>query len=266
MLPDPFTIDAQVLIASCDRALPAATKLGGLPSGGTGPGTSALFLGEATHAAGAVGVALRGVHVDTLVAQGCRPIGNAMFVTRHRGNVLQELNGKPVVAVLRELFESLPPADQALFKTSLFLGLGFDDKREYRQGDFLVRNIGGLQRTTGTEATPSQGQGLVVAASFSDYQVVQFHVRDAKTSSEDLEAILRRAREELPTPEGALMFSCVGRGEGLYGVPNHDSDAFHRAFGQLPLGGFFCSGEIGPVRGSTYLHAYTSCFGLFRSR
>ena len=36
--------------------------------------------------------------------------------------------------------------------------------------------------------------------------------------------------------------------------------------GAVPLGGFFCNGEIGPVNGTTYLHGYTSCFGLFRPK
>ena len=32
----------------------------------------------------------------------------------------------------------------------------------------------------------------------------------------------------------------------------------------MPLGGFFGNGEIGPVGGHTFLHGYTSAFGLFR--
>jgi small ligand-binding sensory domain FIST len=52
----------------------------------------------------------------------------------------------------------------------------------------------------------------------------------------------------------------------LYGAPDHDTDAFRRRAGDVPLGGFFCNGEIGPVHGTTYLHGYTSAFGLFRPR
>jgi small ligand-binding sensory domain FIST len=62
------------------------------------------------------------------------------------------------------------------------------------------------------------------------------------------------------------MFSCLGRGEGLYGEPDHDTSVFHRIVGPVPLGGFFCSGEIGPVHGRTHVHGYTSSFGLFRPR
>ena len=68
------------------------------------------------------------------------------------------------------------------------------------------------------------------------------------------------------TSAGALLFSCVGRGELLYGRPGHDSGAFHQALGDIPLGGFFCNGEVGPVGGKTFLHGYTSAFALFRRR
>ncbi|HCF29001.1 MAG TPA: hypothetical protein DEV81_17770, partial [Cyanobacteria bacterium UBA11049] len=67
-----------------------------------------------------------------------------------------------------------------------------------------------------------------------------------------------------PTPAGALMFSCLGRGEELYGRPNFDSQLFSRYLNDVPLGGFFCGGEIGPVGDNTFLHGYTSVFGICR--
>src|SRR5690349_5246343 len=97
--------------------------------------------------------------------------------------------------------------------------------------------------------------------------IVQFHLLDAASSSPDLEAVLPRYGERSGTPAaGLLLFSCLGRGEHLYGEDDHDTWAFRRHLGAVPLGGFFCNGEIGPVHGSTYLHGYTSSFGLFRSR
>jgi small ligand-binding sensory domain FIST len=79
--------------------------------------------------------------------------------------------------------------------------------------------------------------------------------------------LLKRYQQEVraqPYPAGALMFTCVGRGEGLYDKPNFDSELFSRYLPNVPLGGFFCSGEIGPVGNNTFLHGYTSVFGIFR--
>ena len=98
---------------------------------------------------------------------------------------------------------------------------------------------------------------------------VRFHLRDAKTSAEDLHAMLTGYENTLSRKQdlsGALLFSCLGRGEYLYGEPNFDSNVFQQHLGDLPVGGFFCNGEIGPVGGETFLHGYTSSFGLFRPR
>ena len=98
--------------------------------------------------------------------------------------------------------------------------------------------------------------------------MVQFHLRDADTSAQDLAAVLDRYagdnREN--QVQGALLFSCLGRGQYLYGRANHDTDLFRDKLGAVPLGGFFCNGEIGPVSGTTFLHGYTSSFGIFRPR
>jgi small ligand-binding sensory domain FIST len=100
-----------------------------------------------------------------------------------------------------------------------------------------------------------------------DGQVVQFHLRDAQTSADDLQTLLRQRRDgDGARPEGALMFSCLGRGMHLYDRADHDTDMFREFYGAVPLGGFFCNGEIGPVQGKTFLHGYTSSFGLFFPR
>jgi small ligand-binding sensory domain FIST len=100
-------------------------------------------------------------------------------------------------------------------------------------------------------------------------QRIQFHLRDARTSEEDLELLLHRYQKDSSgTTEaaGAVMFSCLGRGKGLYGKPDFDSQLFGRYLSNIQLSGFFCNGEIGPVGGSTFLHGYTSVFGICRSK
>ena len=256
LLPDPFTFDVDEMLHLLDAAWPDSTVIGGLASGARTPGANALYLGDAIHRRGLVAVALTGnVVVDTIVAQGCRPIGEPMFVTRSERNVIHELDGRRAGAVLQELYERSTADDRGLFRHSLFLGVVMrEDRQQYGQGDFLIRNVMGIDGKTGA---------LVVGTLARDGMVVQFHLRDADTSAADLDALLTRYRGE---PAGALLFSCLGRGKHLYGAPDHDTDAFRRHAGDVPLGGFFCNGEIGPVQGITYLHGYTSAFGLFRPR
>jgi small ligand-binding sensory domain FIST len=258
LLADPFTFDAEEYLRALDERCPRAAKIGGLASGGRRPGENVLYLDEKAHRGGLVGVALLGnVHVDTLVAQGCRPIGEPMFVTRSLENQIYALDGRAPLEVLQQLHEELEPRDRELFRHSLFVGLVMREKSDvYRRGDFLIRNLAGLDENRGS---------LVVAARVPEGTIVQFHLRDAATSAEDLEQMLSSlAPEPRAETRGSLLFSCLGRGKHLYGRPDHDTDAFRRHLGRVPLGGFFCNGEIGPVHGTTFLHGYTSSFGLFR--
>lgn len=259
VLADPFSIRIDNLIMGLDYAYPRSAKVGGLASGATQPGENALFLNSVCYRSGAVGVALSGnVALDALVAQGCRPVGRPLRVTQCDRNILLEVDGRPPLAVLRDLFTTLNARDQDLLQHALFLGLVMDPmKSHFMQGDFVVRNIVGLDA----------GKGILAAgALLRKGQIVQFHLRDAQTSADDLDQILNayRARSGSDQVAGALLFSCLGRGEYLYGKNSHDTRTFQEKLGAIPIGGFFCNGEIGPVGGTTYLHGYTSCFALFR--
>jgi small ligand-binding sensory domain FIST len=259
LLPEPFTSDADALVGGLDAAFPAARKLGGIASGGSHLGSNALWLGQSTYRLGAVGLALSGnLIIDTLVAQGCRPIGSPMVITACRADLLLELNGKPPMQILRALYDTLSARDQELFKRSLFLGIEMKDNQvEYYPGDFLIRNIVGMDPDSGA---------IGVGALLQQYQAVQFHLRDAQTATADLSERLDRYKISGADPSGALLFSCLGRGEHMFGRPDHDTELFRDRLGPVPLGGFFCNGEIGPVGGTTFLHGYTSSFGFFREK
>src|SRR5262245_8604393 len=170
VLPDPFTFDAGRFLHQLDMMFPNSKKIGGLASGGRTPGANALFLGDTVHRSGAVGVALEGdLVVDTIVAQGCKPIGTPMLITRCQDKVIFELGGKPPLIALQELAKTLSARDRELVTHSLFLGIEMKDQVEYKAGDFLIRNI--------TGADPDCG-AIAVGALPQQWQVAQFHLRD----------------------------------------------------------------------------------------
>jgi small ligand-binding sensory domain FIST len=254
---DPFSFDAEDLVRGLDRAFPASTKIGGLASGGREAGENLLMLGERTYRSGAIVLALSGnVRIDSVVAQGCRPIGDPMFVTNCHGNLLRELDGKVPRDVLSELYERLNQRDQELVGRSLFVGLAMPGERPRIQaGEFLIRNVLGMDPQSGA---------LWVGAELEANGIVQFHVRDALSSAQDLERALL-AFESDRKAAAALLFSCIGRGVGLYGSADHDSNALKRRLGEVPIGGFFCNGEIGAVQGMTQVHGYTSAVAIVSS-
>jgi small ligand-binding sensory domain FIST len=267
LLADPFTSKVNDLIAGLDFAYPGSVKVGGLASGTSRIGGNGLFCNDQMYREGTIGVALSGnIIVETIVAQGCRPIGEPLRVSKGDRNIvlgLESTDGgsstsRTPLEVLRDLIQSLNEEDRLLAQNSLFVGVARDEfKQQLEHGDFLIRNLLGVEPKAGAIAI-----GDRVRAG----QRIQFHLRDANTSGEDLELLLLRYQEQAVNNSmgaAALMFSCMGRGEGLYGIPNFDSQLFQRYL-DIPVGGFFCNGEIGPVGGSTFLHGYTSVFGIYR--
>jgi small ligand-binding sensory domain FIST len=260
LLPDPFSFRIDNLVQGLDYAFPQAKKIGGLISGARRPNQNALFIQDKMYRNGAVGAALHGnIAVDTIVAQGCKPIGKTLTVTKCEKQIILELDGKLAVEALQEVVERLTANEQELVRESLFIGIAMNEfALSHKAGDFLVRNIIGLEPNLGA---------LVVGEVMREEQTVQFHVRDAASSGDELRMLLKQFRDASSGgADGALLFSCLGRGEHLYGMPNHDSDCFREYLGQVPLGGFFCNGEIGPIAGTTFLHGYTSSFGIFRAK
>ena len=258
-LADPFSFRGEEFLAGIDFAYPNSKKVGGLASGAQTLGGNALYLKDKIYDRGLIGIALSGnIEVDTIVAQGCRPIGKPMKITDCQENLLKELDGKPPLEILKNLNETLSDYDKKLLQTSLFLGIEMDPmKDDPKQGDFLIRNLMGVDRESGA---------LAIGALLRTGQLVQFHLRDKKLSAEDLDVMLTRylSHNQTENASGALLFSCLGRGKYLYGEANHDSNMFCNKLGKIPLGGFFCNGEIGPVGNTTFLHGYTSSFGIFR--
>jgi len=259
LLGDPYTFPADVLVQLSDAA-PGVPIIGGMASGGRGPGRHALVLDGDVRSFGAVGVTLGGdVRIETLVSQGCRPIGTSYIVTAAEGNVIRSLAGAPPLERLRDLFAELSPEDQERANRGLHIGVVIDEyATEFGQGDFLIRNVIGADQNTGAVAV---GDDVHVG------QTVQFHIRDASAADEDLRnalGVLELSRAGDPGAlAGALLFTCNGRGSHLFGTPDHDVQSVRRSIGQLPVAGMFCAGELGPVGGRNFLHGFTASLALF---
>jgi small ligand-binding sensory domain FIST len=258
LLADPATIDAEACARGLDRAFPGSTVIGGLTAGMLAPGTARLVTGGEVHRTGAALLALSGnVVIDSVLAQGCRPIGDPLFVTACDGNLISELDGQRPREVLTALFSSLDEADRARFGDDLCIGLALPGPRQaVGAGDFLVRNVLGLDPDSGA---------LWIGGRVTPAAIVQFHLRDGESASGELEQRLGAALAGQTPPAAALLFACAGRGRNLFGVSGHDSGTLRRMI-DIPVAGMFSAGEIAPVQGATFVHGYSSVFGLIRPR
>jgi small ligand-binding sensory domain FIST len=257
LLGDPFTFPTNACLYHVNDLYPGLRVLGGMASGAREPGENQLVLDDRIHDAGAVGVLLHGdVRVRSIVSQGCRPIGRHMVITKAQDNIIVELGGKPPLVQLQQLWQELDAHDQALFQRGLHVGRVLNEYRgDFQRGDFLVRNVVGLDRQSGA---------LAVTDRVRVGQTVQFHVRDAATADEDLHALLQLDLSAHPDrPRAALLFTCNGRGTRLFDTPHHDARVLRDEVGAIPVAGFFAQGELGPVGGQNFIHGFTASVVLF---
>lgn len=254
---NPFSFDVERIVTALEEAFPETPILGGMASAST-PGRVNLFLDDAPLPEGCILVAISGDWtLHAVVSQGTEPLGEAWTITSAEQNIVREIGGRPALEVLIETVQSLPVHIQERAGQNLLVGLAIDEYREhFGRGDFLVRNLMGADRKTGAiaiNAAPRVGQ------------TIQFHMRDSTAAGEELRLMLETARLSLGSvkPAGALLCTCNGRGQGLFGEPDHDAKAIAARFEALPVAGFFCNGEIGPVGSHNFVHGFTASIGLF---
>lgn len=257
LLGDPFSFPVPDFLAVLGTTHPGLRVVGGMASGARGPGGNRLALDAAVFTDGAVGLLVGpGVDLTAVVSQGCRPIGQPFVVTSAEGRIVRALAGRSALERLDELAGSLSPAEiRALNSGGLHLGHVIDERKaEFGAGDFLVRPVLGGDRETG---------GIALGEEVGVGTTVQFHLRDATGAHDDLDGILVR---EAPgaEPEAALLFTCNGRGQRLFGQPDHDAAVLADRIGPVPTAGMFSAGEIGPLAGHNEVHAFSASMLLLR--
>ena len=148
--------------------------------------------------------------IETVVSQGCRPIGQPYVVTRGERNLIHELGGRPALERLQEIVEGLDASERSLVQRGLHLGIVVNEhKLDFGRGDFLVRGVLGLER---------QSRALAVGDVVETGTTVQFQVRDAASARQDLRGLMAGR-----CADGALLFTCNGRGRRLFEVADQDA-------------------------------------------
>lgn len=228
-----------------------------------------------------------GIGLVSRVTQGCLPVAKAHLITAADKNVVLALDGEPALeVVLRELEVSLEQpreALQALRATLVGLSqpatMRSDNPTITRTGifgnDVMVRHIIGLDTARA---------GIAVAELLSEGMQLAFCQRNVQAARADLMRVCAEIREELepqemalesatalaasdaeaaPSPArgiaGAIYVSCAGRGGAHFGGPSAELQIIRRALGDVPLVGFFASGEIA----RKHLYGYTGVLTVF---
>jgi small ligand-binding sensory domain FIST len=257
LLGDPYTFPAaELFLPRVNEDYQGLRVHGGMASGMTGQGQTVLFAGDEPKGEGAVGVLLRGpVGIRSVVSQGCRPVGKPMVITKAKDNIIYELGGRPPMFHLHDLLGRLPEQDRQLFQNGPHVGVAMTEYKDtFGRDDFIVRNLYAMDPDNGA---------IAITDRIRAGQTVQFLVRDAASADEDFRELLNHAAGNPAKPQATLLFTCNGRGSRLFGQPDHDAGAIAAACGDIPCAGFFAAGELGPVRGTNYLHGFTASAVLF---
>ncbi|WP_195210217.1 FIST signal transduction protein [Actinomarinicola tropica] len=245
---DPHSFPTDGVLDQLGETCPELQVVGGLVAGALGPGGARLVLDDEVHTGGAVGVLLEpGADVETVVSHGARAVGDPLVVTRVDGRHVLELAGQPAIDRLREVLESLDPAERTVAAGGLQIGIVIDEGRaEFGRDDFRIRPMVGADMASGA---------VVVGDALDVGQTIQFHLRDALGADDDLRAALAGR-----SAAGALVVTSTARGHRLFGYPDHDADVISTLTGSRATGGIFTEGEIAPVGGRNLLH--TSSTGI----
>jgi len=258
---DPFSTPITRLLPALvhcrgeDNLLPV---IGGMASGASQATFNRLIVDDTGLRSGGIGITLSGpIRIQSIVSQGCRPIGSHLRVTKVDGNIILELGGKPAWQVLHELAQQANQHERNLLEGGLLLGGVINEhKSHFGRGDFLVRSILGIDR---------KRNGIAAGEFYRLGKTVQFHVRDAQTAVEDLQLLLD-AQQLDAAPFAGLLVTCNGRGRSLFHEDDHDLTIIRERIGEIPISGFYAAGEIGPIGGQSFLHGHTACLTLFRSK
>jgi len=208
-----------------------------------------LHIADDVAEGGASGVAFSdSVIIATRLTQGCSPIGPKRSVTNCQRNVLISLDGKPAFDVFLEDIGEKLAGDLNRVGGHIFAGISVPGSDT---GDYLARNLVGID---------TQSKLIAIGDYLKKGDSLTFCRRDAKTARDDMARMLESIKQGLyAKPSAGVYYSCLGRGEALFGKGRGELKMIRDVFGDIPLAGFFCNGEISHNR----LYGYTGVLTLF---
>jgi small ligand-binding sensory domain FIST len=255
LFPDTYNLDPEPLIAVLARELPGVTVVGGGATEDGSIGETFQFCGDVVSSNAVAGMLLAGDFTLNLgAANACAPLGPTHRVTAVRDNIILELDGRRAWDVFAEAAGQLA-GDLPRALSFVFVGIPLTAGAErIERGKFYVRNI--------TGASPEHG-AIAIAHRPRIGSTIGFVLRDGERSRDELKATLGAMAARVARPPAfGFYFDCVSRGQGLYGMPDHDSAYIGQHFGQLPVAGFFTGFELGPLGDRTALLQYSGVLAL----
>ena len=205
--------------------------------------------GDATGCLSGVALSPAAIEIATGLSQGCSPLGAAHRVTRSKGNVLVELDGRPALDVFsgdigEELASDLRQVGGLIFAALPVTGSD--------TADYTVRNL---------VAIDPASKAIAIAAEVPEGDRVLFCRRDRESAVADMRRMTGDLERRVGNRavRGGIYVSCAARGPNQFASPESETEIIRDALGDFPLIGFFANGELNRDR----IYSYTGVLALF---
>ena len=187
------------------------------------------------------------------ISHGCIPIGNERKVTRCQGNVIYEIDGKPVLEVIKEYIPD-PDLVANWYRYALTLALSFNAPEYFEDEEYIVQ---GIPRINGDDGS------VTIQTEVSEGTSVWFSSRDKEKITTGLDRMAAQIKHQLgdTQPKLVFQFDCASRGKMMFRDQERTQllGQFRQSVGpDAPWVGFYTYGEIGPVAEHNLRHIYTA--------
>jgi hypothetical protein len=184
------------------------------------------------------------------------PIGGERIVTRSKGNVIYEIDGKPALEVLQEyLPEGALVEDRDWMRYAISLSLCFRAPGYMKDEEYVVRGVPTVRM--------ADGSIIVQGTEIQEGTSIWLSSRDKEKLATGLDRMAAQIKEQLggEKPKLVFQFECATRGKMM--LRDQEKLHFLRQFRQsvdreVPWAGYYTWGEIGPVEEHNDRHLYTS--------
>ena len=178
------------------------------------------------------------------LSQGCTPVGPGHNITES----VEHIDDRPALDVMKEDIGELLSRDLQQIGGLIHVALPIAGSDT---GEYVVRSLVALD--------PERAL-IAIGDQVEDGDRMMFVRRDPVGAEQDMQRMLEDVAGRLDgrQPRGALYYSCVARGPGLFADPDFEAKAIREQFGDIPFTGFFGNGEISNNR----LYSYTGVLTL----
>ena len=228
---DPSLRSAAQILRSISEVAPGLRVIGGTTGSSRNPGAARLFLNGQMHTDGLIAALISPqVPTNETVSQGCTAFGAPMLATRAERNVMYELDGRSALEVVQELLATVSLDSRPAARDALRIGVAQTNEPDHDPIHYF-----------GVLGADKAAKSIMVEEEVGLGATVQFALRDARSATEDLVAVL----STLPNAQACLAFTSGSRNLAYFGAPHHEASVISEALHAAAVWGISCCDVFG---------------------